>query len=108
MSPYQEPDATIKAGPIVGIVCAVFAVLLIILYYCHRRSLAAQRERLKNMFARHVIDSLGIGKGGSADFLTMEALQEEFNAIDVGKEGGDGMISKVVSLQHWSISFVLF
>ena len=109
VSPYQEPDATIKAGPIVGIVCAVFAVLLIILYYVHRRSLAAQKERLKNMFARHVIDSLGIGKGASADFLTMEALQEEFKAIDVGKEGGDGKISKGVSLlQYWSISFVLF
>ncbi len=61
--------------------------------------MAAQRERLKNMFARHVIDSLGIGKGASSDYLTMDALREEFNAIDVGEEGGDGMISKAVSVQ---------
>jgi len=95
VSPYQEPDATIKAGPIVGIVSALFVVILCALYYWHQRSMATQRERLKNMFAKHVIDSLEIGKGASsADYLTMDALQKEFNAIDVGEEGGDGKISK--------------
>ena len=89
----------VKAGPIVGIVSALFVVILVVLYYCRRRSLVAQKERLKNMYARHVIDSLGIGKGASADYLTMEVLQEEFNVIDDGEEGGDGKISKAVSVQ---------
>eukprot|EP01083_Nonionella_stella_P275716 936596_1 len=53
-----------------------------------------QKERLKNLFAKHVVQSLKIGMGASGDFFTMEALQEEFKQIDVGEEGGDGMISK--------------
>lgn len=94
ISKYQEPEATIKAGPIVGIVCAVFAVLLVALYLIHRSAMARQKERLKDVFAKHVVQSLGIGKGASADFFTMEGLQREFNQIDVGEEGGDGKISK--------------
>ena len=88
-----------KAGPIVGIVSAVFAVLLAVLYLVHRRAMEKQKERLKNMFAKHVVQSLKIGRGASGDFFTMEALQEEFKQIDVGEEGGDGVISKAVSIQ---------
>jgi len=92
---YQEPSVTIKAGPIVAIVCAVFAVLIALLFYLHRRSLNKQKDALKNTFAKHVIDTLGIGKGASAEFFTMDALTKEFNAIDSGTdEGGDGKISK--------------
>jgi len=94
VSKYLEPDATVKAGPIVGIVSAVFAVLLAVLYLVHRRAMEKQKERLKNMFAKHVVQSLKIGIGASGDFFSMEALQEEFKHIDVGEEGGDGVISK--------------
>uniref|UniRef100_A0A7S3Q5T8 EF-hand domain-containing protein n=1 Tax=Chaetoceros debilis TaxID=122233 RepID=A0A7S3Q5T8_9STRA len=94
VSKYLEPDATVKAGPIVGIVSAVFAVLLAVLYLVHRRAMEKQKERLKNMFAKHVVQSLKIGIGASGDFFSMEALQEEFKRIDVGEEGGDGVISK--------------
>jgi hypothetical protein len=93
-SKYIEPEATVKAGPIVGIVSAVFAVLVAALYFAHLRAMRLQKERLKNLFAKHVVQSLKIGMGASGDFFTMEALQEEFKQIDVGEEGGDGMISK--------------
>ena len=88
-----------KAGPIVGIVAAAFAVLLAVLYLVHRRAMEKQKERLKNMFAKHVVQSLKIGIGASGDFFSMEALQEEFKHIDVGEEGGDGVISKAVNIQ---------
>merc|ERR1740129_1401003 len=35
---YQEPDASVEAGPIVGIVVACFVVLLAVLYCLHRRA----------------------------------------------------------------------
>jgi hypothetical protein len=43
-SPYQEPDGSVKAGPIVGFVIAFFVIViaLIIFWYRHRM---AQRER---------------------------------------------------------------
>lgn len=91
---YLEPDAATKAGPIVGIVSAVFAVLLLVLYFGHRHKLAQQKDRLKNMFAKRIVQSLKIGDGASDVYFTMEGLQKEFNRIDVGAEGGDGMISK--------------
>ena len=52
------------------------------------------------MFAKHVVQSLKIGIGASGDFFSMEALQEEFKHIDVGEEGGDGVISKAVNIQQ--------
>lgn len=88
---FVEPDATIKAGPIVGIVCGVFAVILVALFIAHRMVLKRQADRFKSVFAARIADSIGTKPGQ----LTAEELQEEFNKIDSGEnDGGDGAVSK--------------
>lgn len=97
-TPYTE-ETTVNAGLVAGLTAAlavvVIATVVFIMRRIQERKLAEQRERLKNTFAKHVIEALGIGKNASAEALTMEALMEEFKKIDSGiEEGGDGNISK--------------
>ena len=57
-SPYQEPSATLLAGPIVGIVVTWFAALLGALYAKYKKKMAEQVERVKTIFARHISNNM--------------------------------------------------
>jgi hypothetical protein len=89
-SPYQEPDATIKAGPIVGIVVGVLVVLAVIAFWLHRRQIAKIKKRNRQAFARRIAETVRLE--GSTRQLSPDALAEEFKAID--KQSKDGKISK--------------
>lgn len=100
-TPYTE-KTTVNAGLVGGLTAAlavvVIAAVVVIMRKIQQKKLAEQKERLKNMFAKHVINTLGIGRNASSEALTMEALTKEFKTIDSGtEEGGDGNISKEVS-----------
>jgi len=88
---YAEPSASVAAGPIVGIVLAVFVVLLGVLYYFHRNAMANQAARNQAMFARRIAETIKLE--GPDRTLTPEALAEEFKKID-GAGNTDGTIDK--------------
>ena len=88
---YAEPSASVAAGPIVGIVLAVFVVLLGVLYYFHRDAMAKQAARNQATFARRIAETIKLE--GPDRTLTPEALAEEFKKID-GAGNTDGTIDK--------------
>lgn len=88
---YQEPDASVEAGPIVGIVLACFVVLLAVLYYFHRKAMKDQATRNQAMFARRIAETIKLE--GPDRTLTPEALAAEFKKID-GAGNTDGTIDK--------------
>lgn len=92
VSPYQEPDGTIKAGPIVGIVAAGAVVLIagVVVYYEHR--LRQQRIRNRQIFAERVAETIDLR--ASRMSLSPAALTKEFQTIAAGLGSKDGSISK--------------
>ncbi|KAL7562733.1 hypothetical protein ACA910_013235 [Epithemia clementina (nom. ined.)] len=84
-SPYQEPDGTLKAGPIVGIVLAgvVVAVALMVAYFDHK--IRQLRKQVRHDFARRVAQSVTLTPGSRQ--LSPEALAAEFKKIDKDKNG---------------------
>ena len=90
-SPYQEPPAKIKAGVVAGFIVAAAVVLLGIVIGLYNLRLKRQRERMRLHFATRIAETIK-----SPDLIMdPDALKEEFNLIDSGKEGGgDGYISK--------------
>ena len=97
-TPYIE-ETTVNAGVVAGNTVAVaFVVIAAVTYFMqslHKKKMAAEKERLKNEFARRIVGTFSVGSGGEA--ITMEKITEEFQRIDSGSEGGDGRISKAVS-----------
>lgn len=87
---YTEPDASVQAGPIVGIVVACFAVLLMALFFLHQKAMKEQAERNQAVFARRIAETIKLE--GPDRELTPEALAEEFKKIDNGTT--DGSIDK--------------
>eukprot|EP00585_Thalassiosira_rotula_P022233 CAMPEP_0196225016 /NCGR_PEP_ID=MMETSP0912-20130531/49662_1 /TAXON_ID=49265 /ORGANISM="Thalassiosira rotula, Strain GSO102" /LENGTH=612 /DNA_ID=CAMNT_0041504459 /DNA_START=1 /DNA_END=1837 /DNA_ORIENTATION=+ len=87
---YTEPEASVKAGPIVGIVVACFAVLLLALFFLHKKAMKEQAERNQAVFARRIAETIKLE--GPDRELTPEALAEEFKKIDNGTI--DGSIDK--------------
>lgn len=95
-TPYIE-ETTLNAGVVAGITVAVAVVVIAVVMYVmqslHKKQMAAEKERLKNEFARRIVGTFSVGSGGEA--ITMEKITEEFQRIDSGSsEGGDGRISK--------------
>jgi hypothetical protein len=84
---YVEPDATVKAGPIVGIVGAAFVVLIGFLYLLHRKAMIDQAARNKEAFARRIAETIKLEGPGRE--MTPEALAEEFKKIDNGCVDGN-------------------
>ena len=97
-TPYVE-ERTVNAGVVAGITVAVAIVaitaVVYLMQYFHKKRMEAEKERLKNDFARRIVGTFSIGSGGEA--ITMEKITDEFQRIDSGAEGGDGKISKAVS-----------
>lgn len=87
---YEEPSASVEAGPIVGFVVAAFVVLIGVLYMVHRKMMKDQAERNQAVFARRIAETIKL-EGPTRD-LTPEALAEEFKKID--NDCVDGTIDK--------------
>ena len=88
-SPYQEPDASLKAGPIVGFVLlgvVIIVALIVGFFYYKIRTL---RKQARHDFARRVAESVTLTPGSRQ--LSPEALAEEFKKID---RDHNGTISK--------------
>ncbi|CAJ1931966.1 unnamed protein product [Cylindrotheca closterium] len=85
VSPYQEPEAYVLAGPVVGIVVAITAVIFLALFALHRRQMKQKEAVVRTMFANRVAE--GITITGSSDVLSPDQLVAEFNKIDKDKGG---------------------
>lgn len=79
---YSEPDATVRAGPIAGIVVAVFVVLTGALYLFHLKILQDQAAANRAAFARRIASTIKLEGPGRE--VTPEALAEQFRKIDNG------------------------
>jgi hypothetical protein len=88
-SPYQEPGATMLAGPIAGVVLAFCAVLIAALYLLHRKKLDDQKKKIRQVFAKQIAGGVTVQSGKS---LTMEDISGQFKSID---KSGDGLVSSV-------------
>jgi hypothetical protein len=93
VSPYQEPDAQLRAG-VIAAICVLGAILIIIaLLFYMQWKLAQQEKRYRANFAARVAETMDLR--ASVVMLTPEALAEEFERIDTGlHDGGDGYISR--------------
>jgi len=87
---YAEPEGTLKAGPIAGVVVAVAVVLLGLAALYHNDQMKKQAARNKAAFARRVADTIELE--GPDRELTPEALAREFKRIDNGD--GNGTIDR--------------
>ncbi|CAJ1946449.1 unnamed protein product [Cylindrotheca closterium] len=85
VSPYQEPEAYFLAGPLVGIVVAITAVIFLALFALHRRQMKQKEAVVRTMFANRVAE--GITITGSSDILSPDQLVAEFDKIDKDKGG---------------------
>jgi hypothetical protein len=84
VSPYQEPDAQLRAG-VNEAICVLGAILIIIalLFYRYmQRKLAQQDKRYRANFAARVAETMDLR--ASVVMLTPEALAEEFERMDTG------------------------
>lgn len=83
-SPYQEPGATMLAGPIAGVVLALCAGLIAALYLLHRKILGDQKKKIRQVFAKQIAGGVTIQSGKS---LTMEDISLQFKNIDKSRDG---------------------
>jgi hypothetical protein len=93
-SPYQEPNARLKAGVVAGFCIAGAAVILVIVSLIFVRRLKQQKERIKAQFASRIAATIDLGVDANIA-MNPDALKAEFQKIDSGADdGGDGYISK--------------
>ena len=83
ISPYQEPDGTIRAGVLAGFCTAFFLVLFLAAYFWHLRILAEQAARNRRNFVRRVAGSIRLST--TSRVLTPNALAQRFQDIDTAK-----------------------
>ena len=93
-SPYQNPPASMKPGPIAGFTILAIVVVAIVGFLLHRRSVKSQKKRLRKKFAQQVAKRVDLR--GSVSQLNPTDLLAEFKRIDQSVVGGttDGFISR--------------
>lgn len=90
-SPYQNPPASMKPGPIAGFTILAIVVVAIVGFILHKRSIKNQQKRLRKQFALQVAKRVDLR--GSVSQLNPTDLLDEFKRIDqVGTS--DGFISR--------------
>lgn len=89
ISPYQEPEPTLKAGPIAGFISAFAVLIIVALLIMHWYRMKQQAHRYRQSFMKRIAENIHLE--GHLDCLTEEQLAEEFKLIDTG---GDGYIQK--------------
>ena len=78
-SPYQEPPATLKAGPIIGFCVLFFALILFAIYLLVRHRTKQQEHRFKGHFVRTICKKISIRQSVGA--ISPDALAKEFSEI---------------------------
>jgi hypothetical protein len=89
-SPYQEPPASLKAGPVVGIVLMAVVVIGIVMFAVQKLMVRRQVRRYKTAFAKRIAGTIEVRK--SMRSLTPAALIQEFQLLDEGTK--DGIITR--------------
>lgn len=87
-SPYQEPDGSVRVGPVVGFVILGIVLLLapVLLYIWWEKK--TQEKRFRRMFAARIAETIELSASNNA--LTPEGLTMEFKRIQSGlkQDGG--------------------
>jgi len=85
-SPYQEPPATVKAGPIVGFCVLGFALVLFAIYLLVRHRTKQQEHRFRGHFVRTMCTRISVRQSVGA--ISPDALAKEFAKIDSVQNNG--------------------
>lgn len=92
INPYAEPDSSLRPSLLAAIFIVAAAILVSIVYTWFRRRMKAQEARYKHHFARRIAETIRIdGTTMMNQGMTPEVLAEEFEKIDVSK---DGLVSR--------------
>lgn len=81
-TPYEEPPAAIKPGPLAGLIILGLVLLCGLFIIIHKILAARQQKRLRKVFAGQVARHVDLR--GSVSQLPPEALAKEFQRIDAG------------------------
>jgi len=92
VSMYQEPSASLNGVGIALVSVITIGIVSFSFYFFKRYMVANQRKRYTTHFAKQMADHLG--HTGSISQLDPVELQNEFNRIDGGLQGNDGLIQK--------------
>ncbi|CAJ1931231.1 unnamed protein product [Cylindrotheca closterium] len=89
VSPYSEPEASVLAGPVVGVVLAVTVLIFLALFTLHRRQMNQKEAIVRTMFASRIAEGIKLhgGNDGSSSCLSPDELLAEFHKIDQDKGG---------------------
>jgi hypothetical protein len=79
-SPFQEADAKLKTGPLVGFVILGLALFCVPMYGLYRYRLGQQVRHIKSCFIQGIAKNINIAPTPGA--LTHEKLLEEFQHMD--------------------------
>ncbi|CAJ1965714.1 unnamed protein product [Cylindrotheca closterium] len=85
VSPYSEPEASIVAGPVVGVVVAVAVVIFLALFALHRRQMKQKEGVVRKQFTTRIAE--GITVNGTRGPLSPDQLLAEFHKIDEDNGG---------------------
>lgn len=85
VSPFQEPDAKLKTGALMGFLILGLVLFCVPVYALYRYRLGQQERRIKDHFIRGIARNISITP--SAGALSHENLLEEFQRIDKDKGG---------------------
>jgi hypothetical protein len=85
VSPFQEPDAKLKTGALMGFLILGLVLFCVPVYALYRYRLGQQELRIKDHFIRGIARNISITP--SAGALSHENLLEEFQRIDKDKGG---------------------
>ena len=90
-NPFQEPDSSLKPSFIAAIAIVSIAIVAFALYALFKRNMRKQEERFKRHFAQQIAKSIQIEGSAKTINMTPEVLIQEFQKIDITK---DGQVSK--------------
>jgi len=89
ISPYQEPEASMKGGVVGGVVAACALVLFIAAFAYYRWRLAQEEKRVRRLVAVKIAQKLDLCV--TTKESTQESISREFQSIDAS---GDGILQK--------------
>ncbi|KAL3928314.1 MAG: hypothetical protein SGBAC_012704 [Bacillariaceae sp.] len=85
VSPYVEPEASVLAGPVTGIVLAIVLFVFFALFALHRHQMAQKEAKVRTQFASRIAERITVT--GKSRPLSPAELAAEFHKIDEDKGG---------------------
>jgi len=85
VSPYLEPEASVLAGPVTGIVLAIVVLVFFALFALHRHQMAQKEAKVRTQFASRIAERITVT--GKSRPLSPAELAAEFHKIDEDKGG---------------------